>query len=266
MGQINFNSATGSNYFYCIDKLGSVRELTNSSGTIVSLYGYDPYGVVNKISGSQDADFQYAGYYSHMRSGLNMTWFRQYSASLGRWLSRDPIGEAGDLNIYSYVGGNPIRYLDPLGLLTCVQVARLLDGGCNYSGKTVAGTVGTQLGTEFLLCMAFRESTPHSPDNFEPSVDNTEGSGAKGLLQIYNEQSASQVGAKWSEMSDPAKNLRAGSMLAGYYVSKFGLEEGISKFGGGDPGYLGAIQKCEKCLKAKKTRCDKGCLQKSKGG
>ena len=45
-----------------------------------------------------------------------LTLFRAYDPELGRWLSADPIGEAGGLNLYGYVGGNPVNYRDPLGL------------------------------------------------------------------------------------------------------------------------------------------------------
>jgi uncharacterized protein RhaS with RHS repeats len=41
--------------------------------------------------------------------------FRQYDAALGRWLSRDPIGEAGGLNLYGYVHSDPINCVDPNG-------------------------------------------------------------------------------------------------------------------------------------------------------
>src|SRR5688572_16266204 len=59
---------------------------------------------------------QYAGYYVHSRSGLNLTRTRDYSANLGRFISRDPIEEEGGLNLYAYVDNDPINLIDPDGL------------------------------------------------------------------------------------------------------------------------------------------------------
>lgn len=84
--------------------------------TTKSEYSYDPYGRVTKIAGSgPDADFQYVGYYMHARSGLNLTRTRAYSASLGRFINRDPIAERGGTNLYGYVAGDPINLRDPSG-------------------------------------------------------------------------------------------------------------------------------------------------------
>ena len=38
---------------------------------------------------------------------------------LGRWLSRDPIGERGSLNLYNFVGSDPMNWVDPFGLKEC---------------------------------------------------------------------------------------------------------------------------------------------------
>ena len=62
------------------------------------------------------SDFQYAGYYYHAASGLNLTLNRAYSSFLGRWLTRDPIGESGGINLYGYGLNNPILFSDPSGL------------------------------------------------------------------------------------------------------------------------------------------------------
>lgn len=103
-------------YYYTRDHLGSVRELVNSSGAIVARYDYDPYGRTTVITGTVPSDFQYAGYYTHATSGLNLTMFRAYDPNTARWLSRDPLGEGSDATLYSYVWNDPLELFDPLGL------------------------------------------------------------------------------------------------------------------------------------------------------
>ncbi len=69
-----------------------------------------------KFSEAVPSDFQYAGYYYHVPSRLNLTLNRAYSSSFGRWINRDPIGEGGGINLYAYVQNNPINFRDPSGL------------------------------------------------------------------------------------------------------------------------------------------------------
>jgi RHS repeat-associated protein len=108
----------GNNYYSTFDRLGSVQEMTDASGNIRAQYDYDPYGNQTKLSGDLTADFGFAGYYNHANSGLYLTVFRAYDPDAGRWLSRDPIGEAGGVNLYGYVGDDPPNLIDPLGLIS----------------------------------------------------------------------------------------------------------------------------------------------------
>jgi RHS repeat-associated protein len=105
-----------SSYYFTRDHLGSIREVTDSSGAVVARYDYDPYGRRTQISGETDFEFGFTGHYYHAQSGLHLAPFRAYSADLGRWLSRDPIGEAGGLNLYGYVGNSLIDHVDRFGL------------------------------------------------------------------------------------------------------------------------------------------------------
>jgi RHS repeat-associated protein len=101
---------------YSRDHLGSIREVTASNGAVGGRYDYDAWGNQITAEGKISVDFGYTGHYFHQPSGLNLTRYRAYSPALGRWLNRDPIGELGGINLYSYVNNEPIRSFDPLGL------------------------------------------------------------------------------------------------------------------------------------------------------
>jgi RHS repeat-associated protein len=62
------------------------------------------------------ADFGYTGFYQERAVGLDLTWYRAYDTEKGRWLSRDPLENNKDINLYEYVRDNPLRWIDPLGL------------------------------------------------------------------------------------------------------------------------------------------------------
>ena len=89
--------------------LGSIHELTDNSGAVLARYDLDPYGRRTKVTGGVDADFGFTGHYHHQPSGLHLALYRGYDADLGRWISRDPIGENGGINLYAYVFNEPTR-------------------------------------------------------------------------------------------------------------------------------------------------------------
>lgn len=115
-GEQRLTGADAGIYYYTRDHLGSIREVTNSAGAVVARYDYDPYGNRVVLSGVMNFDFGYTGHYYHAQSGLNLTYYRVYDPKLGRWLSRDPVGEKAGPNLYDYVMNDPLGRIDPDGL------------------------------------------------------------------------------------------------------------------------------------------------------
>jgi RHS repeat-associated protein len=63
-------------------------------------------------------DLRFSGQQYDVETGLHYNYFRDYEPGTGRYLQPDPIGLAGGINLYQYVGGNALRYVDPYGLYT----------------------------------------------------------------------------------------------------------------------------------------------------
>jgi RHS repeat-associated protein len=105
--------------FYVRDHLDSVTEVTDSSGTLLARYAYDPFGKRTKLSGASDADFGFTGHFTHNAgpsgSALAMAPHRAYDPYIGRWLSEDPIGMGDGINLYRYVGNVPTTAIDLTG-------------------------------------------------------------------------------------------------------------------------------------------------------
>ena len=108
----------GSNYFYYKNHQGSVTDIRDGSGGGVKTYKYDAFGNITDETGpSFNRGFTYTSRELHNRSGLYYYRARFYDPELGRFITQDPIGYLGGVNLYAYVGNDPINRVDALGLL-----------------------------------------------------------------------------------------------------------------------------------------------------
>jgi RHS repeat-associated protein len=148
----------GQRYYYIYDGKGNVSAVTNSSDSVVAAYRYDSFGRVTVKSGTLDQPIQFSTKRYITNLGLNYYGYRFYSSSIGRWISRDPIGEKGGINLYAFVLNNAVNNIDPFGLisdsakcgLTCGTIAVAV---CAYFAPTVLA--GVLCGLYFVVVCTF---------------------------------------------------------------------------------------------------------------
>jgi RHS repeat-associated protein len=108
-------SGTSDRRFLHSDERGSVVAVTNSSGTTLNVNGYDEHGIPSSGNAGR---FQYTGQTWLPELGMYYYKARIYSPTLGRFLQPDPIGYGDGMNMYAYVGGDPVNASDPTGTMT----------------------------------------------------------------------------------------------------------------------------------------------------
>ncbi|MEH8016483.1 DUF1566 domain-containing protein [Rheinheimera muenzenbergensis] len=123
-------SQSGQRYYIQTDHLGSPRVISSATGTVIKTLSYDSYGnVISDSNPDFTIQFGFAGGLYDADTQLIRFGYRDYDPETGRWTARDPIGFAGgDTNLYGYVLGDTVNFIDSNGL-----------AACNYSitGKTL---------------------------------------------------------------------------------------------------------------------------------
>ena len=108
---------SSSTMYYEQDGVGSVTSSTNSAGGLLNTYAYDSYGKLSSSSGTLTNALRFVGREFDQETGLYFLRARYYNPNIGRFISEDPIGFAGDdQDLFSYVGNNPVRFTDAFGL------------------------------------------------------------------------------------------------------------------------------------------------------
>ena len=103
-------------YYFLNDHLGTPQQLVTSSGTVVWQAAYLPYGQAQIKTAMVKNNLRFPGQYFDAETGLHYNWNRFYDPEVGRYISADPIGLDGGMNLYSYVQNNPVNAIDPFGL------------------------------------------------------------------------------------------------------------------------------------------------------
>jgi len=137
----------GQNYSYVYDGKGNVTALLDPGQAVVAVYTYDAFGILMSQTGSLDQPFKFSTKAYDGNTGLSYYGYRFYLPAQGRWMTRDPLGEAGGLNLYGFVTGDPVNRVDPMGLEVTwediTDVLRAIWEGIKGAGAAGTGELGS---------------------------------------------------------------------------------------------------------------------------
>jgi RHS repeat-associated protein len=150
--------ADGTTYRLISDHLGSVRLVVDATtGVVAQRVDYDEFGKVTSDTNPGFQPFGFAGGLYDADTGLVRFGARDYDPDTGRWAAKDPIlFEGGQVNLYVYVGNDPVNWIDPFGLDAAdwmYENARwLVDVDVRWAGDFSTGFADTITfgGTEWL--------------------------------------------------------------------------------------------------------------------
>jgi len=111
-------------YVPSYDANGNVIEYVDATGTVAAHRAYSAFGQTTTLTGPLADGFSFWWSTKPLCpvTGLSEYEFRKYDSDLGRWVSPDPAGEKGGVNLYGFVGNDPVRRRDYLGLVGQVEV------------------------------------------------------------------------------------------------------------------------------------------------
>jgi RHS repeat-associated protein len=127
-------------YFYIHDRLGSVRQMIDTSANVVKYYTYEPFGEVLEEDGTLTNYMMFTSQYFDTEIDQYYLRARQYDPHISRFTARDPIRgkfeEPLTLHIYLYCLNDPINKIDPSGLWAYYITGGFLGSlGFSYAGQ-----------------------------------------------------------------------------------------------------------------------------------
>ena len=129
---VTAGAAAAQIYYVHTDHLNTPRLITNQTQQAVWRWDHaEPFGTYPANEnpsglGAFEFNARFPGQYFDKETNLHYNYFRDYDPAIGRYIQSDPIGLAGGINTYSYVGENPLSLIDLDGLRVTVY-SRLVD-------------------------------------------------------------------------------------------------------------------------------------------
>ncbi len=113
--------------FFQFDAVGNTAAILGANGIVLSSFSYAPFGEQLRAPGGTASAFQFGGGLGVIKTGSDLYFMRarSYDADLGRFVEADPLGTAGDFNLYRYAHNNPVNHSDPSGLADPATVSTI---------------------------------------------------------------------------------------------------------------------------------------------
>jgi RHS repeat-associated protein len=134
VGGLVMLNISGTNCFPAYDGNGNITAAVGAAnGALLARYDYNPFGILLRATGifAHQNPFRFSTKFADDETDLVWYGYRYYSPNYGRWISRDPSGEKGGVNLFGFVGNRPISVFDTDGrswddVLTVLEIIQAI--------------------------------------------------------------------------------------------------------------------------------------------